>query len=196
MSSWTIPPDASRRPRPSARSEVVHVARGGGLNLAGSLINTVTVLALFWVLNQNLGQTQTGIYIQAFAIRRILQTIALVGMRSAMTRFVAIHLADDDDASLRGTIVVGIAVRSAGDRPGRGPVLRRAVALQQRLWGPGDGRRPPLGGGRAPSAAFTIVVLSATMGWRTMRPNAIVGSMAEPIIRVVLTAAASASAPV
>ena len=94
----------------SGRSEVVHVARGGGLNLAGSLVNTLSVLGLFWVLNQNLGQTLTGIYIQAFALRRILQTIALGGMRSAMTRFVAIHLADDDDAALRGTIAVGIAV--------------------------------------------------------------------------------------
>ena len=43
-----------------------------------------------------------------------------------------------------------------------------------------------------PSAAFTIVVLSATTGWRTMRPNAIVGSMVEPILRVVLTAVALA----
>ena len=116
VSKLDDPPDRARRAcEPpsvpvSGRSEVVHVARGGGLNLAGSLINTISVLALFWVLDKNLGQTLTGVYIQAFALRRILQTIALGGMRSAMTRFVAIHLADDDDASLRGTIAVGIAI--------------------------------------------------------------------------------------
>ena len=175
------------------RSEVVHVARGGGLNLAGSLINTVSVLALFWVLDKNLGQTQTGIYIQAFALRRILQTIALGGMRSAMTRFVAINLADDDDASLRGTIAVGIAV-SVGLATILGLVLFLAAPwLANTVYGDPemlDGLRWVAVG--LPSAAFTIVVLSATMGFRTMRPNAIVGSMAEPILRVTLTAAALA----
>ena len=190
MSKLDDPPD-----RPASvvtgRSEVVHVARGGGLNLAGSLINTGSVLALFWVLDHHLGQTLTGVYIQAFALRRILQTIALGGMRSAMTRFVAIDLADDDDASLRGTIAVGIAV-SVGLAAILGIILFLAAPwVATSLYGD-----PELVAGLRwvavglPSAAFTIVVLSATTGWRTMRPNAIVGSMFEPILRVVLTALA------
>jgi O-antigen/teichoic acid export membrane protein len=176
----------------TGRSEVVHV-RGGGLNLAGSLINTGSVLALFWVLDHHLGQTLTGVYIQAFALRRILQTIALGGMRSAMTRFVAIDLADDDDASLRGTIAVGIAV-SVGLAAILGIILFLAAPwVATSVYGD-----PELVAGLRwvavglPSAAFTIVVLSATTGWRTMRPNAIVGSMFEPILQVVLTAMALA----
>ena len=190
MSKLENPPSGSGADL-SGRSEVVHVARGGGLNLAGSLVNTLSVLGLFWVLNQNLGQTLTGIYIQAFALRRILQTIALGGMRSAMTRFVAIHLADDDDAALRGTIAVGIAV-SVGLATLLGLLLFFAAPwLATSVYGD-----PELVAGLRwvalglPSASFTIVVLSATMGWRTMRPNAIVGSMGEPIARVVLTAIA------
>ena len=190
MSKLENPPSGSGADL-SGRSEVVHVARGGGLNLAGSLVNTLSVLGLFWVLNQNLGQTLTGIYIQAFALRRILQTIALGGMRSAMTRFVAIHLADDDDAALRGTIAVGIAV-SVGLATMLGLLLFFAAPwLATSVYGD-----PELVAGLRwvavglPSASFTIVVLSATMGWRTMRPNAIVGSMGEPIARVVLTAIA------
>ena len=113
----------------SGGSEVIHVARGGGLNLAGSLVNTLSVLVLFWFLDRNLGKTLTGVYIAAFALRRILQTIALGGMRSAMTRFVAIHLADDDDARLRGTITVGIVI-SVGLATLLGVIalLRRAMA--------------------------------------------------------------------
>ena len=60
MTRLSEPP--GRKAPVSGSAEVVHVARGGGLNLAGSLINTVSVLALFWVLNKNLGQTLTGIY--------------------------------------------------------------------------------------------------------------------------------------
>jgi O-antigen/teichoic acid export membrane protein len=175
----------------TGRTEVVHVARGGGLNLVGSLINTGSVLALFWVLDHHLGQTLTGVYIQAFALRRILQTIALGGMRSAMTRFVAIDLADDDDAALRGTIAVGIAV-SVGLAAILGLLLFLAAPwLATTVYGDPEllaGLRWVAVG--LPSAAFTIVVLSATTGWRTMRPNAIVGSMFEPILRVVLTAGA------
>ena len=151
------------------------------------------MLALFWVLDHHMGQTLTGVYIQAFALRRILQTIALGGMRSAMTRFVAIDLADDDDASLRGTIAVGIAV-SVGLAAILGVILFFAAPwVATSVYGD-----PELVAGLRwvavglPSAAFTIVVLSATTGWRTMRPNAIVGSMFEPVLRVVLTAVALA----
>jgi O-antigen/teichoic acid export membrane protein len=119
------------------------------------------------------------------------KTIALGGMRSAMTRFVAIDLADDDDAALRGTIAVGIAV-SVGLAAILGIILFIAAP-----WVAGSVYGDPelVAGLRwvavgLPSAAFTIVVLSATTGWRTMRPNAIVGSMFEPILRVVLTALA------
>jgi len=93
VSKLEDPPQSGPMPD-AAALEVVNVARGGGLNLAGSLVNTLSILVLFWVLDHHLGKTLTGVYIAAFALRRILQTIALGGMRSAMTRFVAIHLAD------------------------------------------------------------------------------------------------------
>jgi len=173
----------------SGGSEVIHVARGGGLNLAGSLVNTLSVLVLFWFLDRNLGKTLTGVYIAAFALRRILQTIALGGMRSAMTRFVAIHLADDDDARLRGTIAVGIVI-SVGLATLLGVALFFAAPWMADSFYSNpevlDGLRWVAVG--LPSAAFTIVVLSATTGFRTMKPSAIVGFMVEPIVRVVLTA--------
>jgi hypothetical protein len=87
-------------------------------------------IALFWVLDHHLGQTLTGVYIQAFALRRILQTIALGGMRSAMTRFVAIDLADDDDASLRGTIAVGQRADLVGDPYFTGDRSHQAIISQ------------------------------------------------------------------
>jgi O-antigen/teichoic acid export membrane protein len=184
------PPPRPAEPTEEAGSrEVVHMALGGGLNLAGALVNTFSVLVLFWVINHHLGKTLTGVYIQAFALRRILQTVALGGMRAAMTRFVAIHLADDDDASLWGTIIVGIVV-SVGLGTLLGVILFFAAPwLANSVYGD-----PELVAGLRwvavglPSAAFTIVVLSATTGWRTMRPSALVGMMTEPVLRVVLTA--------
>ena len=187
MSKLEDPPQSGPMPD-AAALEVVNVARGGGLNLAGSLVNTLSILVLFWVLDHHLGKTLTGVYIAAFALRRILQTIALGGMRSAMTRFVAIHLADKDDARLRGTIAVGIGI-SVGLASILGLALFAAAP-----WVAGSFySNPEVQAGLRwvavglPSAAFTIVVLSATTGFRTMKPSSIVGFMAEPAIRVILT---------
>ena len=82
-----------------------------------------------------------------------------------MTRFVAINLADDDDAALRGTIAVGIAV-SVGLAAILGVVLFLAAPwLANSVYGD-----PELVNGLRwvavglPSASFTIVVLSADDG--------------------------------
>ena len=130
----------------------------------------------------------SGTYAQAFAIRQILTLVALGGMRSAMTRYVAIHRAEDDPAALRGTVrfglvfsvgmatLFGIALFAASNwlaydafnDPGLASALRWvAIGL--------------------PSACFTVAALSATQGFRTQRPNAIAGSVLEPVLRIVLT---------
>jgi O-antigen/teichoic acid export membrane protein len=185
------PPDRGSRTEASDRTgdrEVKRLAAGGGLNFVGGLVNQACLFGLTIVLARSLGSTDVGTYSQAFAIRQLLMLVALGGMRSAMTRYVAIHRADDDPAALRGTIrfgllftvltstvlAVGLFAAShwlaydAFDDPGLEAALRWvAIGL--------------------PSAAFTVAALSATQGFRTQRPHALVGLMAEPVLRFVLT---------
>ena len=168
--------------------EVRRLAAGGGLNIVGGFVNQACLFGITILLARWLGSTDVGTYAQAFAIRQILTLVALGGMRSAMTRYVAIHRAEDDPAALRGTVrfgllfsvgmstLFGIALFAAShwlaydafDDPGLESALRWvAIGL--------------------PSACFTVAALSATQGFRTQRPNALAGSVLEPVLRIALT---------
>src|SRR5207248_487175 len=47
---------------------------------------------------------------QAFAFLSLLGLVCLGGMGYALTRFVAVHRAEDDPAALRGTVRLGLVV--------------------------------------------------------------------------------------
>jgi O-antigen/teichoic acid export membrane protein len=168
--------------------EVQRLAAGGGLNIAAGLVNQGCLFGVTILLARQLGSSDVGTYAQAFAIRQLLVLVALGGMRSAMTRYVAIHRADDDPAALRGTIRFGLAFTV-------GTSLVFGVALfAASHWLAFDAFNDP-GMESAlrwvavglPSACFVVATLSATQGFRTQRPFAFVGNMLEPILRLVLT---------
>jgi O-antigen/teichoic acid export membrane protein len=169
--------------------EVKRLAAGGGLNIVGGFVNQACLFGLTILLARWLGSTDLGTYAQAFAIRQILTLVALGGMRSAMTRYVAIHRAEDDPAALRGTVRFGLLF-SVGTSTLFGVALFAAShwlafeafndpGLESAL------RWVAIG---LPSACFTIAALSATQGFRTQRPNALAGNVLEPLLRLVLTA--------
>ncbi len=168
--------------------EVTRLAAGGGLNVAGGFVNQVSLFGLTILIARWLGPSDVGTYSQAFAMRQVLMLVALGGMRSAMTRYVAIHRADDDPAALRGTVRFGLAFTLASASvlgvllfvlaPWLAHSAFRDPALESAL------RWVAIG---LPSAAFTVAALSATQGFRTQRPNALVGNMLEPALRLVLT---------
>ena len=168
--------------------EVRRLAAGGGLNIAAGLVNQGCLFGVTILLARQLGSSDVGTYAQAFAIRQLLVLMALGGMRSAMTRYVAIHRADDDPAALRGTIRFGLAF-TVGTSVVFGVALFAAShwlafeafndpAMESAL------RWVAVG---LPSACFVVATLSATQGFRTQRPFAFVGNMLEPILRLVLT---------
>ena len=102
-------PDGLPDPGAGSDREVQRLAAGGGLNIAAGLVNQGCLFGVTILLARQLGSSDVGTYAQAFAIRQLLVLMALGGMRSAMTRYVAIHRADDDPAALRGTIRFGLA---------------------------------------------------------------------------------------
>jgi O-antigen/teichoic acid export membrane protein len=175
-------------PSPGSDQEVRRLAAGGGLNIAAGLVNQGCLFGLTILLARWLGSADVGTYAQAFAVRQVLVLMALGGMRSAMTRYVAIHRADNDPAALRGTIRFGLAF-TVGTSALFGVVLFAAShwlayhafndpAMESAL------RWVAVG---LPSACFVVATLSATQGFRTQRPFAFVGNMLEPILRLVLT---------
>src|SRR5215208_5433345 len=103
--------DAQRRDRSGEdgrRAEVLGMARQGGTNLGGALFNQALRFAITLVIARLLGASVAGLYFQSFAILAFLSLVASAAATDTLTRFVAVHRADGDDAALRGTIRLGL----------------------------------------------------------------------------------------
>jgi O-antigen/teichoic acid export membrane protein len=185
--STTDPPVPERS---ESDSEVLGMARGGGLNLAGSLFSHGSLLAISLLLAQSVGPSGVGVYWQAYALLSILELFALGGFGSAMTRFVAVHRAEGDLGGVRGTVRLGLTLTSltaaavAVVLAFLAPWLATKVFSDPRLITPL--RMVAL---TLLPLAFQDAALGATKGFKTMKPFALVGMVLEPALRMGLTAA-------
>ncbi|BCB76181.1 flippase [Phytohabitans flavus] len=167
--------------------QVRGMARGGGLNLLGALCSQGALFLVMLLLARELGTAEVGRYAQCYALLALLGLLSLSGFRAGLTRFVAVHLADDDPASIRGTVRLGLAIS------GLGAVLIAAVlavfapALAEVLHDPGLTGGLRLVALALPAAVICEAALAATRGWRTQRPFTLVGQLYEPGARLVLT---------
>ncbi|MFN2489104.1 MAG: flippase [Actinomycetota bacterium] len=170
------------------RREVLRIARGGGVNLAGATFNQILKLGITLVLARLLGRGQAGLYFQAYAFLALLGIVAAGGFTQSLTRFVALHRADGDAARLRGTVRLGLLL-SAGAAAALGGVL---YALSP--WLAASAFEDPhmaallrLVALSLPATVFTDAALAATRGFKTMRPYARINLFFEPSMRIVLT---------
>lgn len=166
------------------------MARGSGLNLIGALCSQSASLVLISAIAVQLGQEDVGRYAESYALLSLLGLLSLAGLRNGLTRFTAIYLADGNPGGVRGTIRSGLALTLAvstciaailalsadsvadvmNDPALRSPVLLVALTL--------------------PASAFEDVALAATQGWRSQKAFALIGLIADPTSRLVLTVAA------
>jgi len=167
---------------PTVSGDLTRMGRGGVLNLAGALTYQVALFVVFTALARA-GQVEVGRFTTCFAVLSLLSLLSMAGLRAAMTRFVAVALADRDLGRLRGTLRAGTAVAT-----GASVVVGVTLAvLAPALAGLMDD--PALEPGllvvalTVPAATLTETLLSATQGWRTQRPFTLVGRIAEPLLR-------------
>ncbi len=163
------------------------MARGGGLNLVGAVCKQATMFLITVVLALRLGAADVGRYAECYALLSLLGLLSLAGFRAGMTRFVAINLADDDPARLRGTVRLGLGITI---------VASVAIGLLLALFSPqiaaafhdGSVRTGvAIVGLTLPAATFEDAALAATQGWRSQRAYALIGSIFDPGSRLLLT---------
>ncbi|MEU3456313.1 oligosaccharide flippase family protein [Micromonospora sp. NPDC006766] len=179
--------------RPSTDSGDQHlrgIARGGGLNLIGAILSQAAVFVIMLLLARVLGMTQVGRYAQCYAVLALLGLLSLSGFRAGLTRFVAVHLADDDSAGIRGTIRLGLLISA-----GSATVIAAGLAVAA-PWLAAALHDPQLTTGlrlvalTLPASTICEAALAATRGWRTQRHFTLIGQMYEPGTRLALTALA------
>ncbi len=164
------------------------MARGGGLNLLGAVISQGALLGVTMVLARGLGLDDVGLYAQAFAFQVLLGLLSLSGFRAGLTRFVAVHLLDDDAAAVRGTVAIGLAISTVAALLLGMALYALAPWLAHTAFGD-DRLVMPLRyvAAALPAATFADAAVSATQGFRTMRPFALIGLIFEPLTRLALT---------
>src|SRR5688572_8819354 len=90
-------------------ANVARMGRGGGLNLVGAVCSQLSLFAIISMLAR-LGEQDVGRYASCFALLSLLGLLSLAGFRAALTRFVAIHVADGDARRLHGTLRLGLGL--------------------------------------------------------------------------------------
>ncbi len=179
-------------PPPSTSSSITRMGRGGGLNLVGAVTNQISLFAIISILSR-LGERAVGHYATSFALLSLLGLLSLAGFRSAMTRFVAMHVADDDPRRLRGTLYLGLGITVAASA-----VIGGVLALVA-PWLAGVLGDAELATGirlialTLPAATIADAALAATQGWRTQIPFTVIGRIFDPVARLVLTVLALAA---
>ncbi|HET8600728.1 MAG TPA: flippase [Segeticoccus sp.] len=166
------------------------LARGGAFNLVGAVCNQVALFAIMAALARFLGSDDVGRYAECYALLSLVGLLSLAGFRAGLTRFVAVHLADQDPARLRGTVRLGLGITVAASAVlGLGMVVF-AAPIAGLFDDPALTTGIRLTGLTLPAATFSDAALAATQGWRTQRPFTLIGRIYEPVARLGLTVAA------
>lgn len=187
--SVSTPPES--RPA-SGDGNLKGMARGGSLNLIGAVLNQLSLFAITAVIALALGTRAVGRYGECFALLSLLGLLSLCGFRSALTRFVAMHLADGDDAKLRGTVRLGMGLSIVSAVVLGAVLVLAASPIASIFHDPTLVTGIRLTGLTLPASTISDAALSATQGWRTQRPYTFIGLIFEPVTRLALTALALA----
>ncbi len=168
--------------------QIVRLAMGGSLNFVGAVISQAAVFGVTVILAWGLGTHELGVYSQAFAVRALLVLVCLGGMRSALTRYVALYRAAEDHGAVRGTVRLGLIFSLLGSVLLGVVLFATAPFLADHVFSDADLKLSfQYVAISLPPGVLTVAVLSASQGFQTMRPHSLVGLVIEPLLRLALT---------
>jgi O-antigen/teichoic acid export membrane protein len=174
--------------------EILGIARGGALNIGGQLCSQISFFLITLFLARTLGRADVGVYAQGFAFLVLLGLLSLSGFRAGLTRFVAVHLAERDWGALRGTVRLGLGLSGLSSAVLGLVLFALSSVLATSVFGdPNVAVALRYVAAALPASVFIDAALSATQGFKTMKPYATIGLIFEPGLRLALTVGALAA---
>jgi len=175
------------------RGDLTKLARGGALNFAGAVTNGLFGFVLTLLLTRNLVPGEAGVFFEAVALFSILSTTPELGADDGLVRMIPRFLAIGRVRDLRRTLAVALL-----------PVLviGSVFALAAWVFAPQLSHVFVRNGAHEealvpyirvlavfiPINAVETAVFSATRGFGTMRPSALLDNMTKTILRPILAA--------
>lgn len=194
MTGVATPADATDDGRAESDREILGIARGGALNIGGQLCSQISFFLITLILARTLGRADVGVYAQGFAFLVLLGLLSLSGFRAGLTRFVAVHLAERDWGSLRGTVRLGLGLSALASVVLGLVLFALSSTLATNVFGDQNvALALRYVAATLPASVFIDAALSATQGFKTMKAYATIGLIGEPALRLALTAGALAA---
>ncbi|MCB0963231.1 MAG: oligosaccharide flippase family protein [Acidimicrobiales bacterium] len=188
-------PSATPSPTAPTSPPVGAVARGGALNLVGSIVYGASNFVLLVVLNRVLGTANAGIVLVAIALFNIIETVAELGCGTGLVRMLSRDRATDQPERLRATVVVGVVPVAIISSLAAAGLFLAAEPLAELLADPDETQlvadvlramAPFL-----PFASLHAVIVSGTRGFNTMVPQTAIERIGRAITLPVLVAIAA-----
>ncbi|WP_372728610.1 flippase [Nocardioides sp.] len=162
--------------------------RDSGRTVLGTVVSTACNFAVIAVIARTLGHGAVGVYSIAFAVRAVLILVCGLGMRVALTKFVAAGRARGDYARVRGSILVGVLVPTVFSVVVAGVLALQADWLADEVFQSPDLRFAlRMVALSLPFAVLMDTCLASTQGFQTMRAYTRIALVLEPVTRLVLT---------
>ncbi|MCU1368828.1 MAG: putative Non-specific protein-tyrosine kinase [Ilumatobacteraceae bacterium] len=164
--------------KPAASDSVGAVARGGALNMGGSIVYGAANFILLVVLNRVLGTDDAGIVLVAIAIFNIIETVSELGCGTGLVRMLSRDRALDRQDLLRATVIVAIVPVAVASLIGAALLWAMAEPLARLLADHGQVQLvADVLKAMAlfmPFATLHSVLVSGTRGFNTMIPQTVI----------------------
>lgn len=171
---------------------VLQTAKGGSIVLGGKLYMAAARLVIGLLLARILLPEQYGSYNVAISTAMISASVALLGLDSAVLRYVALSISRDDTPGTWGILQVSLLLCAATSTLATVAMFAAAYPLAGLLHAPGLVPLLQLACVIVPFVALGDVLVGATRGFKRMQDGVIAESVLQPTVRLVLLIAAAA----
>ena len=179
---------ASKTTRTSSfERNLIGVAKGGGITLAGKLFNNVIRLVTAFLLARFLGAEQYGMYQLSLNVITLVAGVILLGFDRALTRFMAISVARRDNEKTWGIIQLGIGIPLLLSVLTNIGLFLLAYPIAEGIFK--DIRMAPLLQVVSVFASFSAlsdVLIGAVRGFKNMQYPVIAKFIVQPVVKLIL----------
>lgn len=178
-------PDASSAT--SFEQNIFLTAKGGSVLFIGKLFTFLSRFIVTLLLTRLLGPEQYGLYNIGLSVAALAQGVALMGLDTALVRYVALYRARRDDAGVWGAIQVALGISTAASALVSALVFGLAHVIATEIFhAPELAPVLQLISFTVPILGVSDVLAGATRGFKKMEYMVIAQNLVQPLVRVVL----------
>ena len=170
-----------------SNESILTAAKGGSIVFAGNLFDNGCRFITGILLARLLGAEQLGMYNLTLTTATITANLALMGLRTAMVRYVSLYRSQQDPAKLWGTLQIGIGVTTFLSLLAGGSLYLWAGPIAVQLFDePRLASLFQIASLIVPFLALNYILAAATRGFKKMQYTVISQNISLPLVRLIL----------